>query len=278
MPPSHRFLTLLLAAALPAGAASGTEGQPTAPAGPPPKIRQITLPNPVSDPLVLGNRAQLTPRPADGMVTQLPGVIEVRHESPQIGYAWDPVECRVLFVWKGPSMTGLIQVAEGPPPLSATSGVYGAPQYFGYRLVNGAPEFLYRLGKLAVEERLEPSADGSRLTQRWKVYQAEFDVMLAVPERWKDLVEANSGEWKGGFFKVPKAKAADLALTWKLGTPPALPDLPAAWTQALAALPPPPAPKPAETPPAPPEPAAPKPEAKPEPAAPAPEKPKPTPQ
>lgn len=194
------------------------------------RIRQITPPNPVADPVVLANRMGLTPAAADGVLASLPGAIEIRFSAPVIGCVWDPVECRLLYVWRGESPeAGLIQVAEGPAPLAATTGVYGAPQYFGYRIVAGAPEFLYRLGRLAIEERIEVSADGSKLTQRWKIYQAGHDVVLAVPERWKQAVEAPGGSWSESFLKIPKDKAADVALSWLLGKAPELPTLPGTW-------------------------------------------------
>lgn len=233
MPPRLSLIALCLAAALPAGADTGA----TAAGAPAPAIRQVTLPNPVSDPVVLAHRSLLTPVPADGLLTQLPGLIEVRHSQPALGYAWDPVECRLLFAWKGASLTDLLFVAEGPGPLSATIGAIGSPQYFGYRLVGGHPEFLYRIGRLAIEESIAPSPDGTRLVQRWKVYQAEFDLMLAVPERWREAVQPGAGSWTEGFLKVPKEQAGDLTLTWRLAPAPALPTLPAAWTQALASLP-----------------------------------------
>lgn len=233
MPPRLSLIALWLAAALPAGADTGA----AATGAPPPTIRQVTLPNPVSDPVVLAHRTLLTPVPADGLLTQLPGLIEVRHSQPAIGYAWDPVECRLLFAWKGASLTDLILVAEGPGPLSATIGAIGSPHYFGYRLVGGYPEFLYRIGRLAIEESIAPSPDGTRLVQRWKVYQAEFDLMLAVPQRWRESVLPGAGSWTEGFLKVPKAQAGDLTLTWQIAPGPELPTLPTAWTQALASLP-----------------------------------------
>ena len=194
------------------------------------RVRQVTPPNPVADPVVLANRAALTPAPADGVIASLPGAIEIRFPAAGIGCVWDPVECRLLYVWKGDSPeAGLIQVAEGPAPLAASMGVYGAPHYFGYRIVAGAPEFLYRLGRLAIEERVEISADGAKLTQRWKIYQGDDDVMLAVPERWRKAVEAPGGTWSESFLKIPKDKAADVSLSWLLGKAPELPPLPGTW-------------------------------------------------
>ncbi|MCB1086826.1 MAG: hypothetical protein KDM63_07260 [Verrucomicrobiae bacterium] len=227
---------LLFVAALPATASDAEQGT-SAPALPTPTVRQTTLPNPVADPIVLVNRSQLTPVPKDGLVTLLPGVIEVRFPQPEISFAWDPVECRLLFVWKGKAITDLVAIAEGPAPLSATVGTFGAPQFFGYRFVNGVPEFLYRLGRLAVEERIQPSPDGATLIQHWRVHQSDFDVMLALPERWKEAATCSEGTWKDGFIKIPKEKAGDLALTWQLGKAPGLPLLPEPWLKAIASLP-----------------------------------------
>lgn len=229
MPPALRFLCALLAATCPAAAETGKAPGAPGDAGSAAEIRQTTLPNPVSDPLVLANRLLLIPVPKDGLLAELSGVIEVRHRGTGLGYAWDPVECRVLFLWRGDPRSGLLAVAEGPSPLGATVGAFGSPRYFGCRLVGGAPEFLYHLGRLAIEERVEISPDGSQLTQHWKVHQADFDLMLAVPERWKAFVKPSSGTWSEGYYRVPKADAADLALTWTLAAAPPLPALPPHW-------------------------------------------------
>lgn len=240
MLPQFRILIFPLLAGLCLAGAIGQEVASPPPVSP--RIRQVTLPNPVSDPLALTHRALLTPVPADGIPTQLPGLIVVRHSDSEIGYAWDPVECRLMFLWRGDSPAGLVRVAEGPGPFAATIGAFGSPNYFGYRLINGEPEFLYHHGRLAVTERIEPAPDGRSVTHHWSVHQADFDLMLAVPERWKDRVKSTAGKWSDGFFSIPKSKAAAFSVTWSIAQPPKLPEVPASWASAVAALPLPPSP------------------------------------
>lgn len=193
-------------------------------------VRQGAQPNPVSDEVALIHRRQLAGK-AEGPIEWLPGMITVFHPEKQVGYAWDPVECRLLFAWEGAEMKHLRFVAEGPAPFAATLGAWGPPDYFGYRMVEGCPEFLYYYGSLGVAEQIRPGADGTGLEQRWEVSQAEFGLQMVVPEHWLPRVKASSGSWSGNVLKLPKASPIDISLTWNWKGDASLPELPAAWNQ-----------------------------------------------
>lgn len=226
----YRLLGGCVLGATACGAASAQEGAADTPAPERevPKIAQLTLPNPIIDEVALLNRARIAGEKNLPMAI-LPGVIRVQHQDSAFGYAWDPVECRLLFAWRGEDPSELVYVAEGPGPISATIGVWGVPDYFGYRMVNGVPEFLYRLGKVAVEERLEPNADGTSLVQHWKVYQADFGVLLTVPVRCRGFVEPSTGRWSGGFLNLPPKQDRQITLTWNWPREVELPELSKAW-------------------------------------------------
>lgn len=200
------------------------------------EIQQITLPNPVGDPVTLLNRAQLAGA-ANLPMRILPAMIRVQHKEEGFGYAWDPVECRLLFAWRGEDPRNLVFVAEGPGPLASTIGVWGPPDYFGYRMVDGVPEFLYRLGKIAIEERLQPSQDGTELVQHWKIYQAEFGVMFSLPQRCRPLVKASAGNWSNGsLLDLTQGEAREFTLTWTWPGKSDIPELTTAWQEHFAAI------------------------------------------
>ncbi len=232
------WVSLAVAATLAAGAEVDPSPENASPDETAPvRVGQGTLPNPVLDEVTLIHRQALTPD-TPGPPASLPAMITVRHETGNVSYAWDPVECRLLFAWRGDAMTDLLYVAEGPAPLAASIGVWGPPDYFGYRLgADGVPEFLYHYGRLAVVERLTPLADGSGMTQHWEVTQASHGLQVAVPERWKGRVKASTGSWSGPFLRVSEAESRDFTLTWTWPTAPNLPELPPNWVPAPAAKP-----------------------------------------
>ena len=225
-----------------ANLAVGAEENPSPEITPPPtaptiqpavvQIQQGTLPNPVTDEVTLIHRRQLSPAEPEPLIS-LPAMIKVKHETEKVSYAWDPIECRLLLVWKGDSMADLIYVAEGPAPFAASIGVWGPPDYFGYRMIDGAPEFLYHFGRIGVAERIIPLPDGSGITQHWEVHQADYGLQVSVPERWKPRVKSSAGSWSGLFLKVGENDAKDFTLTWTWPESPDLPELTKSWTAAL---------------------------------------------
>lgn len=110
--------------------------------------------------------------------------------------------------------------ASGAFPLAKTSGVSGAPRYFGFRLVKDIPEFLYTCGSLAIEERLWLDEGGKVLRQRFSAKDAAKDaakgLQITVPEAWKGRVTATAGNWKGALLTVPKEASAEVILTYPL--------------------------------------------------------------
>ncbi len=246
-----RFLLLLGLAAIAVPAVRSQE-KPEAPPKPEPEtpqapahplpaaeisIRQGTLPNPVSDEVSLIYRRQLTRGKPDEPIELLPGMITVQHE--EFGYAWDPVECRILFAWKGEAEPRDLQyVAEGAAPFAATLGAWGPPEFFGYRMVEGGPEFLYYFGRLGVEERIRPKPGGGGFVQQWKITQAEFGLQVTVPERWKDRVKASTGSWSGPVVTVPQSDSIEMSLNWTWPAQPDLPELAEAWVARNAPSPP----------------------------------------
>jgi len=110
--------------------------------------------------------------------------------------------------------------AEGGFPLSKTSGASDQAQYFGFRIVKGVPEFLYRCGSLLVEERIWLDHGGTVMKQRFFVKQATHGLKIAVPVNWAGRVAASSGTWTGALLTVPQEAAAEIILTFPLSPTP----------------------------------------------------------
>lgn len=108
---------------------------------------------------------------------------------------WSPALCRMVAIGRDKRASFREMVAEGAHPLSISLGAIGRPEYFGFRFVDGKPEFLYTYGQLSVEESYEISADGSRLYQRFQVQSNAIDGAFSVTENWRALVTADHGEW-----------------------------------------------------------------------------------
>lgn len=108
------------------------------------------------------------------------GAIAVNH-GPRFSYVWDSTECRLLYAWRDgflnmnpywgkepgstreknyiPKVEGkLVYRASGRAPLSGSADE--GPVFGGYRVVEGAPEFWYTLGKDVIHERVIPESEG----------------------------------------------------------------------------------------------------------------------
>jgi len=218
--------SVALLACPPEGAAQEESGEPgdpdrTAadPAGPP-LVTRYTLEN------FLVDEIALTPFLRDGSA---PAPLESTYtiDSPDGTWRaiWDPTACRLAGVLRltppeeteEPSAqsdqptaetgesTGdpppnvppapFVLLAMGTPPLTATPAATGASSFFGFRLVEGLPEFLYTQGSVAVEERLWFDTSG-RLQQRWRLRNIGGDVSLQFPPHWRARSQAERGEWK----------------------------------------------------------------------------------
>ena len=219
----------------PAPPATDKRPAPAAPA----EVRLGALPNPVLDERCAVNRNAAGQDPDEN--GRLPGVFAVHFPDRGLSYCWDPVECRLLYIWRNGFLKGgsaidgdLAYVAEGPAPLAASVGAFDAPNFFGYRMVDGAPEFLYTQGLLSVVERITPADDGKSLAQHFSVQNTPFEVTLSIPERWKEQVRPSQGDWENGFVTIPRKSIADFRLTYNLEKTPELPELRKDWNPAPA--------------------------------------------
>lgn len=181
---------------------------------------------------------------AKGTASELRDVFALGAVDSRFAALWDPLACRLVGVLdlKAPPETGAppppsangqekdgkapqeatlpatpyLYKASGPFPLAKTPGASAPPRYFGFRLVNGAPEFLYTCGGVSIEERLWLEDGGKILKQRFSAKQASRGLQIAIPEDWKGRVTASAGTWRGIILAVPAESSGDVVLSHAL--------------------------------------------------------------
>lgn len=109
--------------------------------------------------------------------------------------------------------------AEGPHPLIASPGAGGTPTYFGFRFIEGRPEFLHIVGGLLVEERIWFENGGETLLQRFAVREPIGDLMLTLPAEWADRCDPSHGALQGNVLTIPKEEADSAILAYRLSPP-----------------------------------------------------------
>lgn len=117
----------------------------------------------------------------------------------------------------GPSPYVLL--AEGSYPLQASSGAFGTPSYFGFRVIAGRPCFLYTLGSLIVEETLWLEDSGNVLKQQFSIRDPEGEVALRLPGSWKERATSEVGEWDGNTLRIPAESVGKFTLAYRLNPP-----------------------------------------------------------
>ncbi len=158
----------------------------------------------------------------------LRGVFTIGAIEAPFAIFWDAQSCRLIGILElataGESDTPIYSfLAAGPHPFAKTAGVTDAPRYFGFRLVSGAPEFLFHCGSVAFEERLWLEDEGRTLKQRFVVKGASKGLKFAVPPSWAKRVDASVGTWAGPVLTVP-AESAEVVLTYPLAPPEETPE------------------------------------------------------
>lgn len=219
-------------------------------------IARKDLPNFLSDDRILslhGVDSEMDPTKQP----PLEGIFSVGSGSSRFQVLWDPVSCRLLGIrdldvsleesapdpgaetngesGEAPAETEeasseeeestepslpspFVFVASGAAPFENTSGGGGDSRFFGMRLVEGKPEFLYQRGTLLVEERLWLENGGQTLQQQFSLREMDSPLVLELPASWKTRATADRGDWKGETLTVPKDKSGELRIAYRLAT------------------------------------------------------------
>ncbi|MEM9017392.1 MAG: hypothetical protein AAGC68_10280 [Verrucomicrobiota bacterium] len=193
------------------------------------------------------DEAALEPYSAtNGSIADFHGAFTIAAADSRYAVIWDPVSCRIVGVldlaFEAPVATPVeeeteeasdedevgeeaetyspyVLIASGLTPLSKSEGVFGTPEYFGFRLVEGKPEFLYLQGKVAVEERLWLESRGTVLKQRYHTRDAVGSLAITIPEPWKSRVSSSAGEWDGPTLRITSDGPIEVVLSYLLEEP-----------------------------------------------------------
>lgn len=201
----------------------------------------------------LTDKEALAPHLAtDGTPHELRDVFTLGSVNAPYAVFWDPLSCRLIGILdleappesaptpqapdksspdengedterepaSDPAPSPYLLKATGPMPLTGTPGLSSAARFFGFRLVEGRPEFLYTCGTLAVEERLWLEEGGRILRQRFAAKDATKGLKISVPAEWEGRVNASVGTWKGTVLTVPKESVSEVILTYALAPDP----------------------------------------------------------
>ena len=107
-------------------------------------------------------------------------------------YCWDAGECRLRYVWRGgfikkngsfgrwrtlPTIEGAIYHMEDALPFREKGADSAKVRFEGYRLIDGIPEFRYRVGDLKVTEYLAKLPGKSGLIRKFKISGARDGIV-----------------------------------------------------------------------------------------------------
>ena len=213
-----------------------------------PLVMRTFMPNPIRVRSVFSNHrlGKSTPtyspntgQDADGYIDTdigFPAAVGINFGK-DLSVCWDTTECRFMYAWRDgflnmesywgagtgdrrksfdyvPHLTGrLVFLSEDPSPLELTPGVFGAPQYKGFRRrKDGVPEFLYSVGSVLVAESIEPGSSEGEIRWHFSIKHAPAGVMLGFEERIKSRIKTSNGKWNGNVLTINNGAEKDFTL------------------------------------------------------------------
>lgn len=161
-----------------------------------------------------------------------PAAVAVR--LPQaLSYCWDAYACRLALAWKG-GFVDMHDLWKGhfnasakilgdiffrdhtdyPIRLTTAALVPDTVQYNGYRLINGYPEFHYRLNGMDIYELIKEKADGNGLILSFRIPRAEQTVWFFTARQDDGIrYESSRGKWKDGKLVLSPEEAKTFTIT-----------------------------------------------------------------
>ena len=180
-------------------------------------VTRATVQDFVGDATITGSE------PKESGSSVLPSIFVISSASTGQMIFWSPTTCRLLAVKNGEARraTGALLskelLAEGAHPFAITIGAAGEPRFFGFRIKDNAPEFLYTFGQISVEEKFSLSSDGTKLYQTFRVSIQSASGAIRFPEPWRKLAEANKGTWNSNVLAVSKEDMSEgFTVTYRL--------------------------------------------------------------
>ncbi|GAB5561090.1 MAG: hypothetical protein SynsKO_27370 [Synoicihabitans sp.] len=135
---------------------------------------------------------------------------------------WDTEACRFRYVWSDPATiqkSGRNQPEFGVPPLyreTAPSlwsfGEGAKPEFRGYRLIDGYPEFDYEYGSIRIRERIVNDAATGSLQRHFNVSGITDEITLDLSSEGPGHLSSNVGQMAGKKLTLTPTEAASFIL------------------------------------------------------------------
>ena len=141
-------------------------------------------------------------------------------------YCWDAGGCRLRYAWRGgfikkngsfgrwrtlPTIEGLVYHLEKSLPFrekgSDSSKVPDTVRFEGYRMIDGIPEFRYRVGDLKVSEYLAKLPGKSGLIRRFKIEGATNGIVWEIDPDAGVSYALNRGKLVGNVWHLTKEES-----------------------------------------------------------------------
>ncbi len=148
-----------------------------------------------------------------------------------LNFCWDAGNCRLRYAWTGDfvdatkmwnsngnSLTKILgdrfwNSGGGETTYGIRFGdkAAGTVDFRGYSVIDGIPEFEYRVDGVPVREWISPGADGT-LNWRFRIDSPTADVRVFAPEAAGGSLTSETGKRDGDFWVVPRKDAAEFTL------------------------------------------------------------------
>jgi len=141
-------------------------------------------------------------------------------------YCWDAGQCRLRYVWRGgfikkngsfgrwrtlPTIEGLVYHLEKSLPfrekITDSSKGPDTVRFEGYRMIDGIPEFRYRVGSLMVNEYLAKLPGKSGLIRKFKIEGASNGIVWEVDPDAGVSHSFNKGKLSGNAWHLTKEES-----------------------------------------------------------------------
>ena len=87
------------------------------------------------------------------------------------------------------------------------------PEFEGYTMIDGRPQFAYTIGDVQVRELVEPTPDGTGLQRTFQIDGADQPVRFITSAQDRVAFEASAGTWDGTTLRLPPDDAQRFVIT-----------------------------------------------------------------
>lgn len=148
--------------------------------------------------------------------------------STTYSYCFDAARCRLRYAWSGGFINvsyrrGDVAEIEGnefyrntagfPLRFGSRKNTHGEPEFLGYRLDSGLPEFRYNVGKRQVRQVVKLRPDGPGIVQQFRISNVRQPVWFVSEYGDRARLTSSAGSWKDGALKLSAEEAEHFSVT-----------------------------------------------------------------